>query len=160
MTDVESPARVLHKEVTVSSPIERVWWAWTTSEGMASWWAKESWIELRIGGPWELYFLLDQPRGLQGSEGCRILSYCPPEMLSYSWNFPPSIPEIRNEYLWVVLRFVRVGPRKTRVIMDHLGWKEGPVWEKGYQYFDRAWGDVLERFRTRFPRTSSRPKRE
>jgi hypothetical protein len=44
--------------------------------------------------------------------------------------------------------------------MDHLGWKEGPVWEKGYQYFDRAWGDVLERFRTRFPRTSSRPKRE
>lgn len=93
MREGEPTGRVLHKEITVSSPIDRVWWAWTTSEGMASWWAKKSWIELRVGGPWELYFLTDQPRGHQGSEGCRILSYCPPEMLSFSWNFPPSLPE-------------------------------------------------------------------
>lgn len=60
--------RVLHKEAVVSSPIDRVWWAWTTSEGMASWWAKQSWIDLKIDGPFELYFLLDQPRGSQGSD--------------------------------------------------------------------------------------------
>jgi uncharacterized protein YndB with AHSA1/START domain len=55
--------RSLHKEVVVAAPIDRVWWGWTTSQGMASWWAKESWIDLRIGGPYELYFLLDRPRG-------------------------------------------------------------------------------------------------
>jgi uncharacterized protein YndB with AHSA1/START domain len=150
--------RILHKETTVGSPTDEVWWAWTSSDGMASWWAKESWIDLRIGGPYELYFLLDQRRGWQGSEGCRILSFCPPDMLSFSWNFPPSIPEIRSEHTWVVLRFVRVGPAETHVILDQLGWKQGPAWEAGWKYFDKAWGDVLEAFRTRFPSRESRRK--
>ncbi len=144
--------RVLHKEVVVSSPIERVWWAWTTSEGMASWWAKQSWIDLKIGGPFELYFLLDQPRGSQGSESCRILSYVPPEMLSFSWNFPPEIPEIRFDHTWVVLRFVKIDPSETKVVFDQLGWKQGPAWEKGWKYFDEAWGEVLEALRTRLPK--------
>ncbi len=144
--------RSLHKEVLVPSPIERVWWGWTTSEGMASWWAKESWIDLKIGGPYELYFLLDQPRGWQGGEGCRVLSYLPPEMLSFSWNFPPEIPEIRFEHTWVVLRFVRVARSETRVVFDQLGWKEGPAWDAGWKYFDQAWGRVLERLRTVLPK--------
>jgi len=146
---------ILHKEVTVSSSVDRVWWAWTTSEGLATWWAKNSWIELRIGGPYELYFLLDQRRGMQGSEGCRVLSFRPNEMLSFSWNFPPSIPEIRGEYGWIVLRFVRLGPSKTRVILDHLGWKKGRAWNAGRKYFDEAWTTVLQRFKTRFPATDS-----
>lgn len=154
----KSPAeRILHKETTVSSPIERVWWAWTTSEGMATWWAKNSWIELRIGGPYELYFLLDQRRGWQGSEGCRILSYLPMEMISFSWNFPPSIPEIRQEHTWVILRFVRLGRSKTKLVFDQLGWKRGRAWNAGWNYFDDAWGQVLRRFKTRFP-SAGRPK--
>lgn len=142
--------QALHKEVTVGSPLERIWSAWTTSEGMASWWAKQSWIELRVGGPYELYFLLDQPRGSQGTESCRILSYLPREMLSFSWNFPPEIPEIRSEHTWVVLRFQRAGRNGTRVILDQLGWKSGPSWDAGWKYFDKAWGEVLERLRTVF----------
>ncbi|HLN51227.1 MAG TPA: SRPBCC domain-containing protein [Thermoplasmata archaeon] len=89
--------RILHKETTVGLPIERAWRAWTTTEGIGAWWVKQSWIELRVGGPFELYFAPDLPRGLQGSEACRILSYRPPEMLSFSWNFPPALPEIRSE---------------------------------------------------------------
>jgi len=154
---VSKAVKILRKETTVSSPIERVWWAWTTSEGMASWWAKNSWIELRIGGPFELYFLLDNPRGLQGSEGCRILSYRPPEMLSFSWNFPPSLPEIRGEHTWIVLRFNPHGPEETQVSLDQLGWKEGPAWEAGWKYFDDAWESVLERFKTRFPSADAAP---
>jgi len=144
--------RTLHKEVTVRAPIDKVWWAWTTSEGMASWWAKQSWIDLRIDGPYELYFLLDQPRGSQGAESCRILSYLPQEMLSFSWNFPPEIPTIRFGHTWVVLRFQRPGASETRVIFDQLGWKTGPAWEAGWKYFDEAWGNVLERLRTRLPK--------
>ena len=154
-----SSERILHKETTVASPIERVWWAWTTSEGMSSWWAKNSWIELRLGGPYELYFLMDRPRGFQGSEGCRILSYCPNEMLSFSWNFPPTMPEIRNEHTWVVLRFARLGRSKTRVTLDQIGWETGQAWYAGWKYFDDAWGRVLKRFRTRFPSADARRKR-
>jgi uncharacterized protein YndB with AHSA1/START domain len=118
---------------------------------MASWWAKSSWTELRLGGPYELYLLLDNPRALQGSEDCRILSYRPPEMLSFTWNFPPTIPEIRNEHTWVVVRFARRGPNETPVELDQLGWKSGSVWEAGWKYFDDVWERVLEIFRDRFP---------
>jgi uncharacterized protein YndB with AHSA1/START domain len=151
--------RILHKETTISSPVDRVWWAWTTSDGMASWWTKSSWIELRIGGPYELYFLLNSRRGLQGSEGCRILSYRPYEMLSFSWNFPPTIPEIRGEHTWVVLRFVPVGRSRTKLILDQLGWKKGPAWVAGWKYFDEAWASVLKACRTRFPRAIARDHR-
>ena len=150
--------KILHKETPVGVPIERAWWAWTTSEGMATWWAKSSWIELRLGGPFELYFLPDNPRGLQGTEDCRILSYRPPEMLSFSWNFPPTLPEIRSEHTWVVVRFERRGPRETQVHLDQLGWKTGPVWEDGWKYFDDAWQQVLENFRTRFPSSEADPQ--
>jgi uncharacterized protein YndB with AHSA1/START domain len=144
----------LRKEATVKCPIEHVFHAWTTSEGMASWWAKDSWIDLRIGGPWELYFIGDNPRGWQGSEGCRILSYCPPEMLSYSWNFPPEIPTLRFNYsCWIVIRFAAIGPSETRVVVQHLGWKEGPDWDAGWRYFDKAWDEVLERLVQKLPGT-------
>jgi len=154
-----SVERILHKESTVSSSIDRIWWAWTTSEGMASWWAKNSWIELRVGGPYELYFLPDQPRGMQGTEDCRILSYRPNEMLSFSWNFPLSIPEIRSEHTWVVLRFVPLGRSRTKVVLDQLGWKNGGAWDAGWKYFDQAWASVLHRCKTRFPSADKRDKR-
>lgn len=147
--------RVLRKEDLVPAPVAAVWWAWTTSEGMASWWATSSWIELRRDGPFEVYFLKRNPRGWQGSEGCRILSYVPQEMLSFTWNFPPSIPEIRDEHTWVVLRFVAVTPRETRVALDELGWRSGAAWAKGWAYFDAAWSSVLRRLRDRAPRIAS-----
>ncbi len=154
MTDAKTTGRILHKEATVACPIEHVYRAWTTSEGMASWWAQNSWIDLRIGGPYELYFLLDQPRGWQGSEGCRVLSFRPPEMLSYSWNFPPEFPRIRFDYsCWVVIQFSSVGPSRTRVVVDHLGWREGPDWDAGWKDFDDPWGRVLERLAEKLPST-------
>lgn len=136
----------------MGAPAADVWWAWTTSEGMASWWARDSWIELRRGGPFELYFLGNKPRGLQGSEDCRILSYVPQEMLSFTWNFPPSIPEIRFEHTWVVLRIAKSGASETRVTLDQLGWQSGPAWRRGYAYFDDAWGSVLRRLHDRADR--------
>jgi uncharacterized protein YndB with AHSA1/START domain len=151
--------RILPKETTVSAPISRVWWAWTTSEGLASWWVKQSWIELRVGGPFELYFLPDERRGVQGTEGCRVLSYRPPEMLSFSWNFPPTLPEIRSEHTWAVLRFASVGRGKTKVTLDQLGWKAGRAWNAGWRYFDVAWGNVFAAFRTRFPAAEAGSKR-
>jgi uncharacterized protein YndB with AHSA1/START domain len=156
---VKLEGRILHKETTVASALDRVWWAWATSDGLTSWWAKSAWIELRIGGPYELCFRPDLPRGQQGSEDCRILSYLPKEMLCFSWNFPPAFPTIRHEHTWIVLRFQREGPKTTRVIMDQVGWKDGPVWEAGWDYFDNAWASVLKLFKSRFSSADAPKKR-
>ena len=62
--------RSLVKEAEVAaSPVE-VWSAWTSNDGIASWWGPAaSNIELRIGGSYEILFSLDPQEGERGSEG-------------------------------------------------------------------------------------------
>lgn len=97
--------RIIKKELVVKASLSKVWEGWTSTEGAKTFFAPEAKIELCIGGPYELYFNLDNPQGLRGSEGCVVLSYLPMEMISFNWNAPPSIPTLRSrgEKTWVVL---------------------------------------------------------
>jgi len=82
--------RSLVKETVGGAGPGDVWAAWTSSEGIASWWnPPETRIDLRIGGPFELLFAMDQPEGRRGSEGCQYLAYVPGEMVAFAWNAPP-----------------------------------------------------------------------
>lgn len=136
----------LHKEAVVNAPPEEVFRLWTTREGFKSFLGVESNVDLRIGGPMELYFGPNNPPGERGSDGCQILSYLPGRMLSYSWNAPPKFPDERQKRSWVVIHFTPVEDGKTRVELDHLGF--GPHgqghWDETRAYFDNAWPRVLQ----------------
>ena len=97
-----------------------------------------------------MYFDPGQPKGQQGSEGCKILSFIAGEMLSFTWNAPPSMPIVRQARTWVVLHFYPHEGNKTRITLTHVGWKMGEEWQKALQYFNRAWEVVLGRFQYRF----------
>lgn len=134
--------RSLAKEVAVAASPMDVWLAWASSDGLESWWAvPRSKIELRIGGPFELHFDVEQPDGLQGSEGCRVLAYVPGESLAFTWNAPPHLP-LRASNTWVVLTFSsRDDGCVVRLV--HTGFLEGPDWDDYMAYFEKAWGYVL-----------------
>jgi len=106
-----------------------------------------------------LYFDLQAPKGSQGGEGCRVLSFLPMEMLSFEWNAPPEFPTVRKEQMrrhtWVVLQFYPIAKDQTKVRLAHLGWREGEEWEKVFQYFLRAWDIVLGRLEHMF--TTGKP---
>lgn len=143
--------RVLRGEIVVDAPLAAVWHAWTTTEGATTFFAPEARIEPRVDGAYELYFKPDAPAGLRGSEGMRILSFEPEKRLSYSWNAPPEIPEIRGQRTLVIVDLESVAPSRTRVRITHLGWGTGEAWDRAYAYFDRAWGKiVLPRLVARF----------
>jgi hypothetical protein len=38
----------------------------------------------------------------------------------------------------------------TRVTVTHLGWKEGPEWDRAYAHFTRGWGELIKRLDRRF----------
>ncbi len=141
---------IIRKIVVVPAPVNDVWKAWTTPEGVKTFFAPEASLELAVGGNYEMYFDPKQPKGLRGGEGCKILSFVPDEMLSFTWNAPPSIPEVRKERTWVVLTFQPVEENKTQVSLIHLGWQAGEEWQKALKYFDRAWEMVLGRLQYRF----------
>jgi uncharacterized protein YndB with AHSA1/START domain len=142
--------KILKKSEIIPAPVAEVWKAWTTSEGAATFFAPKANIELRLGGPFEILFDLDVSPGNRGSEGCTVLSFLPLEMLSFTWNAPPEMPNARKQFAFVVVRLAEVDANQTRVDLNHLGWGEGEEWERAYLYFDRAWALVMGWLKDRF----------
>jgi uncharacterized protein YndB with AHSA1/START domain len=143
--------RVIEKKIMVSATPADVWQAWTTNKGVRSFFAPDSDIECTIGGKYEVFFNSLMPYGGKGSEGCQITSYVPNEMLSFTWNAPPSIPALRNSgaFTNVVIKLSRADDQ-TKVELTHFVDKEGEDWEQYYEYFLRAWDVVLGRLSTLF----------
>ncbi|MCB0510246.1 MAG: SRPBCC domain-containing protein, partial [Bacteroidetes bacterium] len=126
---------------------EEAWKYWTTHEGLKSFFGRDNKIELKLYGAYEIYFDLEAPLGLRGSESCKVLSYIPEQMLSFSWNAPPSIPSIRNgdKQTFVVLFFEQISPEQCRISLRHSAWMdEGEDWIKCRNYFSEAWPWVFE----------------
>ena len=142
--------KILRKEIVVPATLGQVWNAWTTTEGLKTFFSSEAKVELAVDGPYEIYFNLEAPYGLRGSEDCRVLSYLPMEMLSFSWNAPSEFGELRNKHTIVILQFEEVEPGKVKVVLSQLGWGKGEDWDKLYDYFDKAWSFVLGNLKKRF----------
>jgi uncharacterized protein YndB with AHSA1/START domain len=138
--------KLIRKSKTVNCSIDTVWWKWTTHDGLRTFFGEDNKMELKIGGPFEIYFSMEAPAGSRGSEGCNVISYVPKEMLSFSWSAPPKFPDIRNgEYhTWVVVTFKALKGHRTEVTISHLGWLKGEDWDQVYKYFDKAWVMVLD----------------
>ncbi len=143
--------RTLSAETIVEATLDEVWEAWTTSEGLATFLTPSCNVELGIGGPFEVYFLRDNPYGSRGSEYCRILSYLPKRMLSFEWNAPPQFEDLRNHrHTWVVLFFEVHDENHVRVELNQYGWGKGKSWNALFDYFSDAWPYVLDNFKKSF----------
>ncbi|MHA1933761.1 MAG: SRPBCC family protein [Candidatus Thorarchaeota archaeon] len=142
--------KAIRKEVDVTATLDEVWDAWTTEDGITSFFSRKANISLEIGGPYEMLFLLDNPVGQQGGEGNHILSFLPKEMLSFEWNAPPNFPEVRKHKTWVVLQFESLDTKLVKVKLTHLGWREGRNWGKVFEYFGGAWESVLSSLKEKF----------
>jgi uncharacterized protein YndB with AHSA1/START domain len=145
------PDRAIQLEIEVEAGVGEVWSAWTTNEGVTSFFAPSSNVDLRIGGAYEMLFDPGAEPGRRGGEGARILAFQEGKMLSFTWNAPPHMPEIRKQWTHVVIRLFDLGSGRTHVSLKHDGWGEGRQWDEAFDYFLRAWGEaVLPRLRHRF----------
>jgi uncharacterized protein YndB with AHSA1/START domain len=153
--DSAQSVKRIEAEVIVPTSVKNVWEAWTTSAGIATFFAQASKVELRPGGAFEMYFNADAPTGAQGSEGCTVLAYRPMEMLSFTWNAPPKFLDIRKQHTVVVVQFQDLGADGVRVALTHTGFGPGKDWEEVHQYFSKAWPTVLGRLKERFGESAS-----
>lgn len=142
--------KAIEKEVIVPASLEQAWAAWTTREGIVSFFAPGAEIDARVGGAFHIHMDPAAAPGLRGADDMRFMALQPQKMLSFDWNAPPSLPEARAQRTFVVVRFEPVGAKETKVSLAHLGWGTGGQWDQTYAYFDRAWPRVLENLRKRF----------
>lgn len=142
--------RSIDKQVEIAASLDQAWEAWTTRDGIVSFFAPDAKIEPRVGGAFQIYFDPGAPAGGKGADDMRFMALQPKQMLSFDWNAPPSLPQARAQRTFVVVRFAAVDARTTRVSLHHTGWGQGGEWDRAYTYFDRAWGNVLANLKKRF----------
>jgi len=135
----------------INAPVAEVWKAWTTVDGIESFFApKAAKVEPWPGGAFELWFGVNQPEGTRGSEGCKVHSVRPMEQLVFEWNAPPTIPAIRPLRTLVYLDFKPLPDNRTEVTLRNFGYGEGEDWAKAKAYFARAWPAVMDNLEKRF----------
>lgn len=137
----------IKKEMVLPCTAAEAWKMWTTADGLQSFFGAANKVEISLGGPFEIYFSLDEPEGLRGSEKCTVLSFVENKLLSFTWNAPPSIPEVRDTglFTFVVLLFENLDHGACQLNLFHQGWNyPGDKWVETHAYFNDAWDFVLK----------------
>jgi uncharacterized protein YndB with AHSA1/START domain len=142
--------KAISEKITVKANLDDVWKAWTTSDGIRSFFAPDAKVELRVGGPFQIYMNPLAEPGEKGADTMQIIGFQEKKMLSFTWNAPPSLPEARRQQTAVIVRFISRGDALTDVTLYHVGWGEGGEWDKAYAYFVKAWPGVLKNLKKRF----------
>jgi uncharacterized protein YndB with AHSA1/START domain len=147
---IQAAERAIELEVIVKAPVEAVWKAWTTTAGIKTFFAPDANVDLRVDGPFEIFIDPLAKPGDKGADGMRIIGFQEGKMLSFTWNAPPSLPEVRKQRSLVILRFEAMGPSETKVTLFHAGWGVGGEWDKAFAYFSKAWPSVLANLQDSF----------
>ena len=146
----QAAERAIEKEIVVRATLDEAWAAWTTREGIVSFFAPDAVIDPRVGGAFHIHIDPGAQPGAKGADDMRFMALQPNQMLSFDWNAPPHLPEARAQRTFVVVRFAAVDDKNTKVTLHHTGWGEGGEWDKAYDYFGKAWPNVLKNLKKRF----------
>jgi uncharacterized protein YndB with AHSA1/START domain len=142
--------RAIEKQVIVNATLDQAGDAWTTRDGIRSFFAPDAIVDARVGGSFSIHMNPYAPAGEKGADDMRFMALQPKKMLSFDWNAPPHLPEARKQKTFVIIRFEAIDDKQTRVSLHHTGWGDGGEWDKAYAYFDRAWSNVLANLKKRF----------
>jgi uncharacterized protein YndB with AHSA1/START domain len=143
----EPTDRAIVVEREIDAPVAEVWRVWTTNEGFRDVFQRATNIDLRIGGPFEIFW---DTENRIGSNGCQFLSVSRHRHIAFSWNAPPSIPSIREKRTVVTVTFEDLAGGRTKMTLVNDGYGAGADWDEAFAYFENAWpwvtGQVAEYF--------------
>ena len=144
VTRIAGPEKALLFEVSVPAPIDDVWTAFTTSEGLSTWLTPGAVVDLRKGGEWTAHF----PGGATG--GGTLIDFSPKTKIVMLAKAPPSFPHVAAEGTTATWTFEPEGEKATRVTLRQTGWKQGEEWDKAYEYLATGNAQLLDTLRRRF----------
>ncbi|MCL4395200.1 MAG: SRPBCC domain-containing protein [Chloroflexi bacterium] len=120
----------IRKTIVLNAPIDRVWNAVATSDGLAAWWMPND-FKPALGHEFVLH------TGQYGDSPCKVTEFDPPNRLGFDWG--------KDWHLAFELR--EVGG-KTEVTLIHSGWDSDKVTEFKQPHttirgvMEGGWGDL------------------
>lgn len=145
MTTVTNDKAII-KEITINVPLQLVWYAWTISDRVAEWFAPETVVEAKIGGAYELYFVPGNREGMN-TNGCKITKLINEKELHFTWKGPDQFATLmndENELTTVKVCFATIDSDSTKVIVEHVGFKDSEDWTEALNWHQMAWSGVLD----------------
>lgn len=149
----------LAHEAVVNAPVEQVWAAFTTKEGIESWMVAHAAIDLRVGGKMQTQY---DPKGAITDNKAienTILSYEPKRMLSFRVTKAPEGFPFPNaiKLMWTVVYFEAVSEKTTRVREVSLGFGADEESQKMREFFDRGNAYTMQKLQEHFaPRAGAK----
>jgi uncharacterized protein YndB with AHSA1/START domain len=142
---------IVHEGI-VEASLERVWAAFTTSEGLRAWLAPHADIDLRVGGLMRANYdqqgQLGDPQTIENT----ILSFDPGRMLSIrvtrapdSFPFPNAV-----RHMWSVVYFEAAGPHRTTVREVSLGFGTDEESRRMRAFFNQGNATTLHQLQRHF----------
>ncbi|WNC16413.1 SRPBCC domain-containing protein [Brevibacillus brevis] len=123
----------IRKTVVLQAPIEKVWKAVATSEGIASWWMPNT-FEPVMGRDFILH------AGQFGDSPCKVTEIDPPNRLGFDWG--------KDWHITFELKQLEEG--KTEFTLIHSGWDAEKLTEFGQPHtvirgiMDGGWEKIVK----------------
>lgn len=134
----KSNEKVLRLEMVLDHPINKVWDAFTTIEGINGWIAPVAKLDLRYGGAMYTNYDKNKSIGDSGTIELGIINYIENELLTYKVNFNEGFSKkLQDEdiNLQEIVQFKDLGNGKTKLVSSMVGWGNGDDWNKIYGFF-------------------------
>jgi uncharacterized protein YndB with AHSA1/START domain len=130
-------------------PVEDLWALWTDPEKVGKWLAGGATIDLKIGGTYQLSgHLVERP--LREPVGGPILGLEEEYVLKVGWRLPSEFgPKVGGASPPTTLGvwFQPLGPNRTRLRLEHDGFRDGEEWARALRWQTEAWTAVLARLK-------------
>jgi uncharacterized protein YndB with AHSA1/START domain len=136
------PAKVLRIELSIPAPVDDVWQAFTTAQGLTTWLAPDVSVDLKPGGDWLVKF-----PGSTG--GGTIVSFVPEREIVINALAPDRFPAVRAARTHAVFTFTPAGS-STLVCLTQTGWQSGAEWDAAYEYLAAGNAQLLAMLHHRF----------
>ena len=138
-----SQEKLIRLAIKINSPIDSVWSRISTKKGMEKFFAPECIFQPEVMSLFEVHFNPMAPVGQKGAENNRILAIQDKQMISFTWDAPPTFPEIRKNRTIVAIRLYKSRENETLVALTQAGWGQGKDWDAVLKYFEQAWGGFV-----------------
>lgn len=141
-------------EGTVNAPLDDVWKAFSTSDGLKAWLAPHAEIDLHVGGLMRTNYNAAGSLGDPATIENTVLSFEPRRMLSIRVSKPPqNFPfPIAVRQMWTVIYFDPVGTTQTRVREVSLGFTSEPESQRMRDFFQQGNATTLSQLQRHFNR--------
>jgi uncharacterized protein YndB with AHSA1/START domain len=141
-------------EGIVNAPVDAVWKAFTTRQGLESWMVAKTEIDLKVGGLWRTSYSKESTLDDDAAIHHTILAYDPGKMFSFrTVKFPKSFP-FPNVILktWNVMYFEPVGEGQTKVTARMLGFTDEDESQRMRTFFEQGNRETMDSLIKRFER--------